>query len=194
MQKKIYTNEELGLNTKDVNNVKQINIGTRMMYSDVFKQFRGLGLNGYIVIANSDIFFDKTINNLNKSCMKNEKSFMALLRYEYDPNEKLLMKQKIFGPRPDSQDVWILHSNFIPNKKQFNIFDILLGKPGCDNKLCYLFYILGYKLYNDPSFIRSYHIHKTQTRDYTAEEVISKPFLYLFPKIASYKEIKQAAK
>jgi hypothetical protein len=191
LNERIYTNDELGLTDKEMKLVKQINIGTRMMYSDVFKQFRGLGLNGYIVIANSDIFFDKTIENLNKSCLSTTKSFMAQLRYEYDNNEKLLMKQKIFGPRPDSQDVWILHSNYIPTKKQFNIFDILLGKPGCDNKICYLFYILGYKLYNDPSFIRTYHYHKTQTRDYTAEDVIDKPFLYLFPKIASYTNIEQ---
>jgi hypothetical protein len=191
LNERIYTNAELGLTDKEINQIKQINIGTRMTYSDVFKQFRGLGLSGYIVIANSDIFFDKTIENLNKSCLSKTKSFMAQLRYEYDTTEKLLMKQKIFGPRPDSQDVWILHSNYIPNKKQIHIFDILLGKPGCDNKICYLFYILGYKLYNDPSFIRTYHYHKTQTRDYTAEDVIDKPFLYLFPKIASYSNIEK---
>jgi hypothetical protein len=189
LNERIYTKEEMGLNDIEYKQVKQLNIGSRLMYSDIFKQFRGLSLTGYIVIANSDIFFDNTITNLNKSVLSTTKSMIALLRYEYDPAQKVLMKNKLFGPRPDSQDVWIIHSNNIPNKKSFNIFDINLGKPGCDNKLCYLFYILGYKLYNDPSFVRSYHVHTTQRRDYDANDAIEMPYLYLFPKIASYKSI-----
>jgi hypothetical protein len=125
----------MGLTDTEMKLIKQINIGTRMMYSDVFKQFRGLGLNGYIVIANSDIFFDKTIDNLNKSVLSEAPSVLSQLRYEYDPNEKQLLKMKLFGPRADSQYVWILHSNHIPDKKKFSIFDISLGKPGCDNKI-----------------------------------------------------------
>ena len=45
---------------------------------------------------------------------------------------------KLFGPRPDSQDVWILHSNWGPHKKIRNKhFKITLGMPGCDNTNCF---------------------------------------------------------
>jgi hypothetical protein len=191
LNERLYTKEEMGLTDSEMKQIKQINIGTRMMYSDVFKQFRGLGLNGYIVIANSDIFFDKTIDNLNKSVLSETPSLLSQLRYEYNPNEKQLLKMKLFGPRPDSQDVWILHSNHIPDKKKFSIFDILLGKPGCDNKIVYLFYTLGYKLYNDPQFVRTYHYHTQQTRDYSKEDQISSPYLYLYPRIPSHRTIEQ---
>jgi hypothetical protein len=196
LNERIYTKEELGLNDlkelkdSDYNNqIKQVNISNRMMYSDVFKHSKALNANGYIVIANSDIFFDSSISNLNKSTLKDTKSMMALLRCEY--TNPSLFKNKIFGPRSDSQDTWIIHSNHLPTKKQTGIFDIYLGKPGCDNKLCYLFYILGYKLYNDPSFIRSYHVHSTQVRDYSAVDLIPQPYLYLFPKLQSKFNISQ---
>ena len=51
-----------------------------------------------------------------------------------DNTKRKLGYCKLFGPRPDSQDVWILHSNWVPHKKIRNKhFKITLGMPGCDN-------------------------------------------------------------
>ncbi len=48
------------------------NSGTRLKYSQTLGLAKHLKLKGYIVIANSDIFFDETINNLitNNRCDK----------------------------------------------------------------------------------------------------------------------------
>ena len=92
----------------------------------------------------------------------------ALLRYEYNQDD--INKSLIFGPRFDSQDTWIFHSNFIPKKDEEKVFNFEFGKPGCDNKFIYLLNILGYEVLNDPGLIKTYHVHTTELRDYTKEE------------------------
>ena len=44
--------------------------------------------------------------------MSENKQLLAQLRFDY--TNKQLGKCKLFGPRADSQDTWIWHSNFNP--------------------------------------------------------------------------------
>lgn len=177
-----YTKQELGLNDNEMKNIKQhiFGNGERMTYKHCFDLAKQYNLKGYLCIANSDIFFDLSIHNLHKSCLSNSKSIYAQLRFEYN-GEKRLSKCKLFGPRADSQDVWIIHTNHIPNKKLLNDTDFMLGKPGCDNAIAMKFYLFGYMIYNQPYDVKTYHFHKTQIRNYGRNDLISPPWLRINP-------------
>jgi hypothetical protein len=122
---------------------------------------------------------DKTIEKLRRSDLHLSKKMLALLRYEYDP--KNIVKSKIFGPRFDSQDTWILHSNFNIKAEHRRAFEFEFGKPGCDNKIIYLMNILGYEVVNDPAFVKTYHVHASQQRDYTIKDKLMRPYSIVSP-------------
>jgi hypothetical protein len=100
----------------------------------------------------------------------------ALLRYEWDNDTAT-----IFGPRMDSQDTWIIHSNHTPNEKGRKVFTFEFGKPGCDNKLTFLMKILGFEVINDPTTIKTYHVHASQERTYTIKERVTSPYCLVIP-------------
>ncbi len=191
LNEKIYSNKELGLkNVENINNkIKQINIKKRLSFKSIFDYVKKNNINGYIVIANTDIFFDYTIKNILKSGLTKKRGLYALVRYEF--NNKNLRKCKLFGDgRADSQDVWIIHSSQIP--KVTKIFNFFFGIPGCDNKLIYLFLLLGYKIYNDPYLIKTYHHHKTEYRNYKG--FIDTPHCYLVPTMPTKQHISKLCK
>ena len=175
LNEKIYSDKELGIQS---DKVKQQNIVKRITFKDIFNFVEKEQLKGYIVTCNADIFFDKTINNLKKSNMSENKQLLAQLRFDY--TNKQLGKCKLFGPRADSQDTWIWHSNFNPYKEQ-KIFNIMFGKPGCDNKLIYLFNLIGFDVVNQPYFVKTYHIQKNQQRDYDSNEMLPPPYMMKSP-------------
>ena len=78
-----------------------------------------------------------------------------------------------------SQDSWIIHSNYLFQKT--DNFNIYLGKPGCDNAIAYYFRNSGFKIYNCPYFIKTFHLHETKTRDYTVKDRINGNYLNVFP-------------
>lgn len=187
LNERIYTKEELGLTDNEMENILQININKRLKYVDVLLQVKLLKLNGYVAFCNSDIFFDKTIINLRKSCLSSTKSIYSLLRFEYKKNDNL-SKCKLFidpikkKPRSDSQDVWIYHTNQIEiNSQLLRDTDFMLGMPGCDNKITYEFAKLGYRCINEPYNVKTYHYHETQIRNYGRKDVIPSPYLYVEP-------------
>ena len=128
LNERIYSDEELGISSSKIT---QHVIGNRLRFSDVWAR----RLHGYTVLANADIYLDETITRIRTSDLHMRRSMYALLRYE---------SNVIFGPRTDSQDTWILHSNSSLTDKEISAFRFELGRPGCDNKVCYLFSILGF--------------------------------------------------
>ena len=187
LNEKIYNDDELGFESnKWKDKLVQVNINKRLTYKDVFDYVDDEKINGYIVIHNSDIFFDSHINNIKKSNCHNEKIYCQL-RIEYE-ERKHLKDCKLFGPRQDSQDSWMFHSNFNINKKHRHIFDMKLGIPGCDNNVAYLFTILGYICYNEPLFIKTYHYHLTQKRNYDINTTrANRPWVSIVPNINNTK-------
>jgi len=174
---RIYTEEELGVKS---DKIIQININTRLSFKNIFNLIDEYKIEGFIVIANSDIFFDRSLERI-KECDLLSKNILSLCRYEYKPHLKLKDCKLFDNGRPDSQDVWIFHS--INNIKQNhrNIFDFHMGKSGCDNKLIYLFQILGYQCYNEPCLIRCYHNHNVPVRNYDVKEKVSGPYCAIYP-------------
>lgn len=186
LNERIYTNEELGLTLQDMNSIQQVNIINRMKYSDVFRYVVNTNLHGYIVLSNSDIFFDKTILNVRKSCLTQIKSIYSLLRFEYKKNKKL-EDLEVFRtnkhPIPGSQDVWIYHTKYNPSLLLTNHCNFCLGKPGCDNTIAYLFYIHGYNCINEPFNVRTYHNHASYVRniDYKKDTIHISHYLFPLP-------------
>jgi len=178
LNEKIYNKEELGVESDKID---QRNIVNRIKFKDVFKFVEKEPLNGYIITCNADIFFDKTVNNLRITEMSKQKQILTQLRFDY--TNKQLGKCKLFGPRADSQDTWIFHSNYNPNKDA-KIFNFIFGKPGCDNKLIYLFNILGFEVFNQPYFVKTYHIQQSEQRDY-GKDMLSHPYMLVSPFITN---------
>jgi hypothetical protein len=155
--------------------------GKRLLYKDVFTNVRENNWTGYFIIANADIFFDDTLQKIHTSCLHKDRTVLALLRYEF--RKGITVDQApLFGPRTDSQDTWVIHSNHIPTQHQSDhVLNFPLGKPGCDNKMIYLLRILGYNVVNDPRFLRTYHYHTNLSREYTIKDSISKPWGVIVP-------------
>jgi len=185
LNERIYTNQELGIQS---NKIKQINIKRRLLYSDCFDYIDKLNIKGYIIITNSDIFFDGNLINIKWSNLHNTPKVFCQLRIEYDEINPL-SKCKLFGPCSNSQDVWIFHSHYNIQKKYRKIFEFHMGKPGCDNKLVYLWNILGYQCNNEPEFIKCYHYHNTNFRTYSNKDMLSPPFCSIVPNIKITKSI-----
>jgi len=178
LNERIYTDEELGVKS---DKIKQIVIDKRMTYQDVFTFVENNNIDGYIIISNSDIFFDKSIKNIQKCQVIKDKKIYCLNRFNFNSKNLSELELDLSG-RPDCQDVWIYHSKF--NNILFNkdIFDIELGIPGCDNKIIYLFKLLGFNCYNEPEIIKSYHFHKIMTRNYDENtKGPNYPYYAIFP-------------
>ncbi len=186
INERIYSAAELQLDAAGMACVTQVVVGDgeRMTYAHVCRQVAERGLHGYIVIANSDIFFDKTLANLPRTCLSRQQALYAQLRFEYNHDrrqQKHLGLCKLFGPRPDSQDTWIYHTNYAPPADLVAAIDFMLGKPGCDNALVYAFYAAGYMIYNEPYNIKTYHYHTTQIRNYTRADAVPSPYIRVQP-------------
>ena len=167
--------------------IRQHCLGRRLKFKDVFQYLREHQVRGYHVIVNSDICFDETLANLRRSDLHVSKKMLSPLRYEVLDTDAFqqgmldLNSCPVFGPRIDSQDAWIFHSyQTIPEKFE-KVFNFQFGKPGCDNKMIYLMRILGYDVVNDPAFVKTYHIHASQDRNYMAKDRVPPPYAYLGP-------------
>ena len=177
-----YTEEELGIADAKIT---QIVVGNRLIMSQIFDYVEEDGYEGYFITCNADIFFDEKVKNIYKSGLADQKSVLTQLRFEYSRGREL-GSCKLFGPRSDSQDSWILHSNYNIPKSMRKIFRITYGVGGCDNKFAFLFDLLGYNIINDPYFVPSYHYHVTQIRDYRGKPLIPYPHLWVVPHIPKH--------
>ena len=178
LNEKFYTDDELGVKS---HKIIQINIGSRLKFSDVFLFINSHNIKGYNILLNSDIFFDDSIYNLLYSDLHYTKTICALLRYEFDTDN--INKSKLYNDYPSrSQDTWIIHSNNTLTNDQINKLDFPLGRLGCDNALAYLFHSFNYELINDPLSIKTFHYHSSNHRTYTeGERITNKPYLHIFP-------------
>lgn len=177
LNERIYTDQEMGLQNSE--KIVQTNISRRLRFKDVFEYIRLNSIKGYLIFVNIDIMFDSTVQNLKLSEIDEKKQMFALLRYEY--NGVNFESSPLYGPRSDSQDTWIFHSNSIISHNQEEAFYFEFGKPGCDNKMAYIMKILGYEIINDPEFIKTYHYHRSAVRNYTYGDIVKQPWGFIIP-------------
>ena len=188
INERIYTAEEMGFDTLEDSlifdeKIVQVDHGSRMTYKAVFDYVDTNKIEGHIVICNSDIFFDQTVDNVRRLGMKEDARALCLLRYEYDGEDKL-KNCELFGPRADSQDTWVIHSSHIPKDSLRKPFDMALGIPGCDNKMTYLLQISGIECFNIPEHVRTYHYHRSEKRNYdSTTKRVAMPWVSLVPNV-----------
>ena len=137
--------------------------------------------NTFFILSNSDIFFDKSLNNLDKLNMDNSNEMLSLSRYEYNP-DKPLKESKLFTAASQSQDTWILHSNNLSSIKKLTDFKFNLGIWGCDNHVAYLFKKNNLNQKNYVNIIKTYHLHsKRFEKDGINKTRINKKYHFLNP-------------
>ena len=125
------------------------NIVNRPSYNDMFLYCNN-NIRGNVMIANSDIVYDDTIQNI--KYLKDD-DFISLTRHQlYNNLFKPIAYQKIVNVF--SQDTWIFKS---PMKYNINC-QIELGKIFCDSFLNYKLSLSNYNVYNLYNNIKSYHI------------------------------------
>ena len=174
MNERIYTDQELGSSS---DKIIQVVTPRRMNYSDVFNYCDSIKITGYIIIANADIFFNITLGNIFKSDIHLKPIMMAQMRYEYSHSPlKIKLYENITG---GSQDAWIYHSDFNNRLANNAAFNFMLGMPGCDNHITYLFKLLNFKLINDPAAIMCFHYHSSNIRTYSSADKLPSPYLLL---------------
>jgi hypothetical protein len=178
LNERMYSLTEMGLESND--KIVQTNFGKRLSFQAVFQYIREQKIRGYCVLLNGDIFLDDSIKYILTSTIHTKKQFLTLLRYEYNAKASL-DKCPIFGPRFDSQDTWIFHTNQGLKEQHEKAFAFEFGRPGCDNKIVYLLSILGYEIFNDPRLIKTYHFHRGIMRDYTAKDALTQPWGVITP-------------
>jgi len=154
-------------------------IGRRLTYQDVFDRIYSIPDNTIVVFANADIFIDETFKELWN--LNLEDKFLALLRYEFDGD---IADAKIFGPRSDSQDTWIVRSDDIKKRDRstWKKMDFQFGKMGCDNGLALEMMRAKFLVVNPSQTIRTYHVHTSEIRNYSKTDVLDIPvFHYIQP-------------
>jgi hypothetical protein len=133
----------------------------------------------YVVFANSDMYFDETLRSLWSISLAERRMFLALLRWEHADGGT---PPALFGPRSDSQDVWIVARDCLDFPIKSEEFGFPFGKPGCDNALAVCFLKHKFIVCNPAYSIRTYHMHASGVRNYDAKDILYAPiYLYLDP-------------
>ncbi|MGR3458065.1 MAG: hypothetical protein ACU0FO_09190 [Pseudooceanicola nanhaiensis] len=136
-------------------------IASRPTYLDWLELTERHSTGALSVLANSDIYLDRTVTELHKIFDTSERAFAAISRYEIEGDRVTMHKNPQW-----SQDVWVVDGIMpVPEqiKKRMNI---PLGVPRCDNKIGYVFSVHGYDIFNPCKFVRTYHLHESQLRAY----------------------------
>jgi len=156
-------------------------IGHRLTYQDVIERIYDIPDDVVVVFANADIFIDdnswRDIWSLNL-----EDKFLALLRYDVSATWDVA-EAKIFGPRADSQDTWVVRALDIKKraKDSWNL-GFKFGKMGCDNLLALEMMKQKFLVSNPSQSLRTYHVHTSDVRNYNKTDVIEAPvFHYIQP-------------
>lgn len=169
--------------------IQQVVIGERLKYSHLLQATIDIvPTNCITVFANADIFLNQTIAEVYTIDMKDK--MLALLRW--DTNEQG-EEEKLFGPRPDSQDTWIVLSDCVKERKwKMEQFDYQLGRAGCDNRFTSDMFSNRFLVVNPCHTIKTMHIHKTAIRDYNPAECIpAKFYLHVAPnRLVDFHQVK----
>ncbi len=131
------------------------------------------------LLFNSDIYFDETLA-LARNIQSDE--VYALNRWDV-----LSEKEIRLFPKYSTADVWIFKG-----KVREIAANYYLGQLGCDNKLLYDLYEVGYKLSNPSLSIFSFHLHQSNIRgeysDPSRNNRIPAPYAYSLPTFLNAKD------
>lgn len=124
-----------------------------------FVRAANLANGDYSIIANSDIYFDSTIELAKKHLT--EDTCYALSRYDIKKHNRSRLFNYEF-----SQDSWFFKGKI---KEPISI-DFVMGKPACDNRFAYELNLIGYNVINPAHQIKTYHLHMIPIRNYSEDD------------------------
>jgi len=155
---------------------KIINFDDRPTYNDFFNATK-VYPNDINIFANSDIYFNDTINLVREMGVKDA---YALTRWEIDNGEIVPFEEKHHynaeAKAKHSQDVWVFNGVAKNIRGNFQI-----GVPGCDNRIAWEINNAGYRLSNPSDKIQCIHKHAEQARNYNIKKPIPPPYLWVIP-------------
>ncbi len=118
--------------------IKQFINGRRLTFSDAFRVANGYFTGYNVVLCNSDIYFDNTLNMLTSASLNG--SVLALSKWTSIGADDAIS----LSLRLDSQDAWVFRSPI--NQAVVENSDFVLGAPKCDNRLARIVSDGGYRL------------------------------------------------
>ena len=153
--------------------IHQENVGARLRFDIVFKWIYEKGdANTNYVIANSDIYMDESLDVIWSIDMKDR--FLSLLRW--DDSDRPDEKPKLFGPRADSQDTWIVSADSLKSRTwDWDSLKIPFGKGGCDNAINVEMLRQKFLVVNPCLSIITHHVHMSEYRTYDPTDIVDKP-------------------
>ena len=132
-----------------------------------------IGKGHIVAFANADIYLDLSWVNLWTTDIHD--TVLALLRWE---EEGTSGQPELYGPRSDSQDTWVIHSDSVLERSwppQLTPFQIPFGVAGCDNAILVEFLRQKFKIVNPALSLRTMHVHKSQIRTYDPKDILDRP-------------------
>ena len=156
-------------------------IGHRLTYRDVFQEIQNIPDNVIVAFANADICIDnkswRDVWNINL-----ENRCLALLRWDV-PAEGM-GGAKLFGPRADSQDTWVVLAKDVKKRlpEMLQGSDFQFGRMGCDNAIAMEFLKNKFLVVNPALSLKTWHYHSSEVRGYNQQDIVDKPiFHYIQP-------------
>ena len=157
-------------------------IGKRLTYADVMREIATFPDDVVVAFANADICIDDS-SWTSLWTVNLEDKFLALLRYDV-PESGVVLKAKIFGPRADSQDTWVIRAVDVKKRGPSitDDIDFKFGQMGCDNAIALEMLRKKFLVVNPALTIVTRHYHCSNVRGYVKSNIIDKPTLhYIHP-------------
>lgn len=162
--------------------IEEIVIGKRLTYDEVFKRIADFPEDVVVAFANADICIDDA-SWKNLWSVNLENKFIALLRYDV-PDSDDIKDAKIFGPRPDSQDTWVIRAADVKSRGEeiWKNLDFKFGHMGCDNALALEMFRQKFLVTNPSLTLKTWHFHSSEVRNYNDKDILDRPvFHYMDP-------------
>lgn len=146
-------------------------------YQDWLKYSVDICPNSDVIFANADIYFDESIQGLNKY-LKDCRGIVCLSRHDQD--EKGLLKTH---PNPHwSQDAWAIRAENIQKIEFLEDLSFATGKPRCDNRFAFNFSVWGWNIYNPCHDVKAIHLHTSKIRNYQYQDLVNVGAMaYVYP-------------
>lgn len=146
----------------------------RPTFADFFRATADQRDHTIHVIANSDIYFDRTLflaTQLFRDDSTVENTVLALSRWN-------MLPERVMAATPSNgADAWI----FCNRLRDIPGADFPMGRPGCDARINQLLADAGYLVINPCYSIHAIHLHHAGHRTYNPADQIPGPYLWVPP-------------
>jgi hypothetical protein len=141
---------------------RNVHDNRRLTIDQVFRYANRFINDGYTILANLDILFDRTLSLLTHRTLVNSQTVFYLSRYEIDPSISTLGIQCSDNHYVGSHDALIFRTPLPSNLIEQLPYE--LGTWNIEVKMIYVFMNIKYIVRNPCKSIRIWHLHSSQIR------------------------------